>query len=59
MPSTAKVAIGVRLPRKQVETIRLLAGGELSMSDVVRRLIAVGLEHNRKENRCSDDTTAR
>ena len=60
MPATAaKPMIGVRLPAEQVATIRRLAGGEPSISDVIRRLIAVGLQNERKETRCSERDTER
>ena len=49
MPSTtAKPMIGVRLPTEQVAAIRRLAEGERSASEVIRRLIAAGLEKAQK-----------
>ncbi len=50
MPTTAaKPMIGVRLPAEQVATIRRLAGGERSASEVIRRLIAAGLEREQAQ----------
>ena len=48
--SRAKVTVGVRLPREQVERIRQLAAQERDTSTVVRQLIADGLaKHERTE----------
>ena len=50
MQSKAKVTVGVRLPKDQVERIRQLAAQERDTSTVVRRLIAEGLaKHERME----------
>ena len=46
--TTTKVMVGVRLPREQAETIRRLAGGERTASDVIRQLVAVGLEKQKE-----------
>lgn len=48
MQSTAKPMIGVRLPAEQVAAIRRLTEGERTASDVIRRLIATGLEKAQK-----------